>query len=237
MKSETLGTGTSEAEVTQISKHGIWLLIGEKEHFLSFENFPWFKDASVSAIHNVEVLNEDHLYWPDLDVDLAVESIEHPERFPLVANANRLVIGIGLEDLPDECDLPGLKRFLANQTGFRTYGLAPTAPGVPHGAGLDLMLVLGTTASVASIASLLWTAYDKFIASKKSRERKGVLHIIIRRPDGGTIDFQIGKDQERDVFITDFSETIRAIQGSDDPSFWLRSAAEIEENEIWMLHK
>jgi len=85
MKSETLGKSTSEAEVTQISRHGIWLLLKEKEYFLSFENFPWFKNAPVAAIHNVELLNEHHLYWPDLDVDLAVESIEHPERFPLAA--------------------------------------------------------------------------------------------------------------------------------------------------------
>ncbi len=85
MKSEALGASTSEAEVTQISKHGIWLLLEEKEHFLSFDKFPWFKNAPVSAIQNVELLNECHLYWPDLDVDLAVESIEHPERFPLVA--------------------------------------------------------------------------------------------------------------------------------------------------------
>jgi hypothetical protein len=27
----------------------------------------------------------EHLYWPELDVDLSVESIEHPERFPLIA--------------------------------------------------------------------------------------------------------------------------------------------------------
>jgi len=85
MKSETLGKSTSEVEITQISKYGIWLLLEEKEHFLSFEIFPWFKDASVSAIHNVELLNENHLYWPDLDIDLAVESVEFPERFPLVA--------------------------------------------------------------------------------------------------------------------------------------------------------
>jgi len=85
MKSETLGKDTSVAEVTNISKHGIWLLLGEKESFLSFENFPWFKEATVSAIHNVQLLNSDHLYWPDLDVDLAVESIVSPERFPLVA--------------------------------------------------------------------------------------------------------------------------------------------------------
>lgn len=85
MKSETLGTSTSEVEVTQISKHGIWLLLADQEYFLSFDNFPWFKDAAVSTIQNVGLLSATHLYWPDLDVDLDVESIDHPERFPLVA--------------------------------------------------------------------------------------------------------------------------------------------------------
>ena len=74
------------AEVSHISDHGISLSLGEREMFLSYINFPWFKDARVSAIQNVELLNEQHLYWPDLDIDLAVESIERPERFPLVAN-------------------------------------------------------------------------------------------------------------------------------------------------------
>jgi len=85
MKSETVGTDTLEVEVTQISKHGIWLLLGEREFFLSFDNFPWFKNAAVSAIHNVSLLNANHLYWPDLDIDLAVESIEDPAGFPLIA--------------------------------------------------------------------------------------------------------------------------------------------------------
>ena len=85
MKSDMLGASTSEVEVTQISKHGIWLLLREKEYFLSFENFPWFNDASVSVIYNVSLLNTNHLYWPDIDVDLTVESIEHPELFPLIA--------------------------------------------------------------------------------------------------------------------------------------------------------
>jgi len=87
LKSETPGTGTSEVEVTQISKHGIWLLLQGTEHFLSFEQFPWFRDASILAIHNVELLNEHHLYWPQLDIDLAVESIENPERFPLIVKS------------------------------------------------------------------------------------------------------------------------------------------------------
>ncbi|MGZ5436051.1 MAG: DUF2442 domain-containing protein [Pyrinomonadaceae bacterium] len=73
----------SEVEVTQISKHGFWLFLQEKEHFIRFDDFPWFRDASVSAIQNVELLNECHLYWPGLDIDLATASIDHPERFPL----------------------------------------------------------------------------------------------------------------------------------------------------------
>jgi hypothetical protein len=81
-----MGIETSEVEVTQIDMQGIWVLIGEKESFLPFEKFPWFRDASVGTIHNVELLNNNHLYWPDLDIDLAVESIEHPERFPLIAD-------------------------------------------------------------------------------------------------------------------------------------------------------
>ena len=88
MRSETVGKITLNAEVTQIDKQGIWVLIGEKELFLSFENFPWFRNAPVSAIHNVELLNPRHLHWPDLDIDLEVESIEHPERFTLIAKSN-----------------------------------------------------------------------------------------------------------------------------------------------------
>jgi hypothetical protein len=78
-------TGTSEVEVSHISPYGIWLLVERKELFLSFDQFPWFRDASVSAINNVTLPSPQHLYWPDLDIDLAVDSIEHPERFPLVA--------------------------------------------------------------------------------------------------------------------------------------------------------
>lgn len=85
MKSETPGKNTSQVEVTQISKHGLWLLLGEKEHFLSFDHFPWFKTASIAAVQNVQFLNEVHLYWPDLDIDLAVESIVQPEKYPLRA--------------------------------------------------------------------------------------------------------------------------------------------------------
>ena len=70
--------------VTSISEHGFWLLLDNRELFVPFEEFPWFKAASVSAILNVEWPQPHHLYWPDLDVDLAVESIAYPEKYPLL---------------------------------------------------------------------------------------------------------------------------------------------------------
>jgi hypothetical protein len=85
MRSEQRGEGTSRVEVTQISAHGIWLLVEGRELFMPFKQFPWFHAAAIAAVMNVEMEGPGHLYWPDLDIDLAVESIEHPQRFPLVS--------------------------------------------------------------------------------------------------------------------------------------------------------
>jgi hypothetical protein len=85
MKSAKPGKRTSAVEVANISKHGFWLLIENRERFLSFKEFPWFLNAAIGELLNVELASPCHLYWPDLDVDLAVESIDFPERFPLVS--------------------------------------------------------------------------------------------------------------------------------------------------------
>jgi hypothetical protein len=89
MKSVMLGKRTSGAEVTNVSRHGFWLLVADEELFVSFKEFPWFKDASISEILHVEWPQSHHLYWPDLDVDVAVESIRHPEKFPLISKELR----------------------------------------------------------------------------------------------------------------------------------------------------
>jgi hypothetical protein len=82
--SQVLGKNVS-AEITHISSSGIWLLTRDRKLFMAYEDFPWFKDAPVGKILNVEEPHPEHFYWPDLDVDLTVETIEHPERFPLKA--------------------------------------------------------------------------------------------------------------------------------------------------------
>ena len=85
MSSLEHGTNTSVVEVPNISVHGIWLLARDKELFMSYDNFPWFKDQLVKSIVNVEEQSLGHFYWSDIDIDLTEEIIENPERFPLKA--------------------------------------------------------------------------------------------------------------------------------------------------------
>jgi hypothetical protein len=61
------------------------MLARDKELFLPYTQFPWFKDAPVAAILNVEEPRRGRFHWPVLDLDLTEEIIEHPERFPLSA--------------------------------------------------------------------------------------------------------------------------------------------------------
>jgi hypothetical protein len=85
MKSAQRGKSTSPVEVTNVSGNGFWLLLDTKEVFVEFKQFPWFKEASIAQLLHVCRPAPHHLYWPDLDVDLAVESLTQPERYPLVS--------------------------------------------------------------------------------------------------------------------------------------------------------
>lgn len=85
MKSAPRGRRTSVVEVTNISRHGFWILLRGRELFLPFAKFPWFEAAAVGQILDVRLAGPGHLHWPQLDVDLAVRSIEAPDEFPLVS--------------------------------------------------------------------------------------------------------------------------------------------------------
>ena len=83
-KSFSRGKATSKATAKGITPFGVWLLVAGEELFLSFDAFPFFKQASIDEVLNVELHGTDHLHWPALDVDLELDSIRHPGRFPLV---------------------------------------------------------------------------------------------------------------------------------------------------------
>lgn len=83
MRSRKLGAPTSDVEVTGVNVHGLWLFVKGSEYFLPHDDYPWFKEAKVADILNVQLLHGSHLYWPTLDVDLCLESLGNPEAFPL----------------------------------------------------------------------------------------------------------------------------------------------------------
>lgn len=79
------GTSTLAVEISHVSQHGLWVLLDAEELFLPFEQFPWFRDATIAQICSVERPTDDHLYWKQLDIDLSVQSIRKPAAFPLIA--------------------------------------------------------------------------------------------------------------------------------------------------------
>jgi hypothetical protein len=87
MKSLAHGNNISSVEVSNISSHGVWLLTHGKELFMPYDSFPWFKEQTIQSIIKVEEPSLGHFYWPELDIDLTEEIIEHPERFPLKAKS------------------------------------------------------------------------------------------------------------------------------------------------------
>lgn len=82
MKSSRHGKSTP-VSVENITPFGIWLFVKEKEYFLAYKEFPYFKDQTLSSIQNVQLLHDYHLYWPELDVDLEIDNLENPQKYPL----------------------------------------------------------------------------------------------------------------------------------------------------------
>lgn len=84
MRSSAPGKNISNAEVQDITPNGLWLLVRGQEYFLAYDRYPWFKDATVGEIHDVQLLHGMHLHWPRLDIDLEIEALDRPEGYPLI---------------------------------------------------------------------------------------------------------------------------------------------------------
>jgi Protein of unknown function (DUF2442) len=82
MKSPKHGKNIS-VSVENITTFGIWLFVKGQEYFLSYKNYPYFKDQTLHSIQNVQLLHGYHLYWPELDVDLEIDNLDNPEKYPL----------------------------------------------------------------------------------------------------------------------------------------------------------
>jgi hypothetical protein len=73
----------SDSEVTNISSSGFWLLVEDREYFIPFVDYPDFRDATVAQIFEFQQPGPSQFYWPGLDIDIELDALKNPERFPL----------------------------------------------------------------------------------------------------------------------------------------------------------
>ena len=84
MTLSTLGINTSQVEVENISPFGFWVFVDDTDYYLSFDKYPWFKNATIADIISVQFFPPYHLYWDNLDVDLDLNDIINPNNSPLI---------------------------------------------------------------------------------------------------------------------------------------------------------
>ena len=63
--------------------------VNGKEYFLNYDQYPYFRDQTLKSIQNVKLLHGFHLHWPDLDVDLEIDNLENPGKYPLISKVSK----------------------------------------------------------------------------------------------------------------------------------------------------
>lgn len=80
----------TSVSVLMINDKGLMLSVLGNDYFISYNRVPWMRDARISDVLNVQMSGRSAIEWPSLDVDLEIDSLKHPERFPLVMKRNEL---------------------------------------------------------------------------------------------------------------------------------------------------
>lgn len=85
LKTNSLDTSVN---VLMINDKGIMLSVKGNDYFISFNRIPWLKSASIMDALNVKMSGRNAIEWPKLNVDLEIDSLKHPERYPLIMKRN-----------------------------------------------------------------------------------------------------------------------------------------------------
>ena len=76
--------------VLMINAQGIMISVQGHDYFLSYNRIPWMQDAPICSVLNVRMSGPEAIEWPDLDVDIEIDRLRHPERYPLLIKRNEL---------------------------------------------------------------------------------------------------------------------------------------------------
>ena len=71
-----------------INAQGVMISVQGEDFFISYNRALWLCNATISNALNVKMSGKHAIEWPDLDIDFEIESLRHPERYPLVMKRN-----------------------------------------------------------------------------------------------------------------------------------------------------
>ena len=77
-------TNNTSVSVLMINGQGIMISVCGQDYFLSYNRIPWMREASINDVLDVRMCGSEAIEWPRLDIDLEIESLRHPERYPLL---------------------------------------------------------------------------------------------------------------------------------------------------------
>jgi len=83
-------TNSTLADVLMINDRGIMISVQGHDYFLSYNRVPWMRDATINEVLDVQMSGKNAIEWPKLQVDLEVDSLKHPERYPLLIKRHEL---------------------------------------------------------------------------------------------------------------------------------------------------
>ena len=81
-------TNSTSVSVLMINAQGIMISVGGQDFFLSYNRIPWMREASIKDVLDVQMCGNEAIEWPSLDIDLEIDSLRHPERYPLLIKRN-----------------------------------------------------------------------------------------------------------------------------------------------------
>jgi len=73
-----------------INSQRMMLSVDGQNYFVSYNRVPWLRGATISNALNVRKCGDWAIEWLDLDVELKIDGLKHPERYPLVMKRNML---------------------------------------------------------------------------------------------------------------------------------------------------
>ena len=77
------GTNTLKSNDFYVSQFGIWIYIENVEYFISFKEYPELRKHTIDEISNFYFDRQNNIHWEELDIDIELDSLKDPKRYPL----------------------------------------------------------------------------------------------------------------------------------------------------------